>query len=83
LPAAVDSTDGLGAPFLQRQHFKHQLVLDAPGSLVANAHVAHQRQRGDIRTVQKLLGHSGVATTTIYNHRLKRGGRGVRSPLDA
>lgn len=35
----------------------------------------------DIRTVQEQLGHQDVKTTEIYTHLLKRGARGVRSPL--
>jgi len=35
----------------------------------------------DIRTVQEQLGHQDVKTTEIYTHVLKRGARGVRSPL--
>jgi integron integrase len=37
----------------------------------------------DIRTIQELLGHTDVRTTMIDTHVLNRGGRGVRSPLDA
>ena len=36
-----------------------------------------------IRTVRELLGPSDVKTTMIYTHVLNRGGRGVRSPIDA
>ncbi|RLD11987.1 MAG: integron integrase [Chlamydiae bacterium] len=36
----------------------------------------------DIRTIQKLLGHSSLQTTMIYTHVAKRNVLGIKSPLD-
>ncbi len=41
------------------------------------------QQGYDLRTIQKLLSHSGVKTTEIYTPVLGRGAMGVISPLDS
>jgi site-specific recombinase XerD len=49
-----------------------------------HAFATHLLEDGyDIRTVQELLGHTSVETTVVNLHVLNKGGRGVRSPLDA
>jgi len=67
----------------------HQAIRQAGLTKPASCHTlrhsfaTHLLQAGyDIRTIQKLLGHSDVRTTMIYTHVVDRGPLGVKSPLD-
>jgi integron integrase len=96
-PSAKLCEDPRESGKIRRHHFNEKTVQRAVKKAVQaagiNKHASchtfrhsfatHLLERGaDIRTVQELLGHADVRTTMIYTHVMKKGARGVVSPLD-
>ena len=68
--------------FIRNASVKAGLEKHVTSHTLRHSFATHLLESGaDIRTVQEQLGHQDVKTTEIYTHVLKRGARGVRSPL--
>ncbi len=68
--------------FIKQAATKAGIVKEVTCHTLRHSFATHLLESGaDIRTVQEQLGHHDVKTTEIYTHVLKRGARGVRSPL--
>ena len=80
-PAGMGATEVQA--FLKRAVETAGITRPATPHTLRHSFATHLLQAGiDIRTVQKLLGHSDVSTTMVYTHVLEVAGGAVRSPLD-
>jgi integron integrase len=68
--------------FIKKSSSRANIEKHVTSHTLRHSFATHLLESGaDIRTVQEQLGHQDVKTTEIYTHVLKRGARGVRSPL--
>jgi integron integrase len=77
--------DGSGLRKTMKQAAKQAKIHKPIGPhTLRHSFATHLLEAGyDLRTIQELLGHKSVETTMIYTHVLKRGARGVHSPIDS
>lgn len=68
--------------FIKKASLRAGIEKHVTSHTLRHSFATHLLESGaDIRTVQEQLGHQDVKMTEIYTHVLKRGARGVRSPL--
>src|SRR3990172_5543291 len=86
IPLSQSITNEQKSEFLKHLSKSHEdwQVEQADHSItLRHSFATHLLENGyDIRTIQKLLGHTNLQTTMIYTHVASKNILGVRSPLD-